>query len=93
MALEFTWDPKKAEFNRRKHGVDFLEAVTAFDDPMSTTISDPDHALGEHRFLLIGQTSKARLIVVSHTERGHSIRLINARRATRRERTQYEEGS
>jgi len=93
MALHFIWDPKKAESNLRKHGVSFPEAVTAFADPMSTTIPDPDHSTGEHRYLLLVVSAHHRLIVVSHTERGKSVRLINARRATRRERKQYEEVS
>ena len=89
--LQFTWDRAKAAANLRKHGVDFEEAATAFGDPLSITIPDPDHSAAEERWLLVGQSSAARLLVVAHTERGDEIRLINARPATRRERATYEE--
>ena len=89
--LQFVWDRAKAEQNLRKHGVDFAEAATAFGDPLSITISDPDHSVGEERWLLVGQSSAGRLLVVAHTERGNEIRLINARLATRRERETYEQ--
>jgi hypothetical protein len=85
------WDRDKAAANLRKHGVDFEEAATAFGDPLSITIPDPDHSVGEERWLLIGQSGAGRLLVVAHTERGDEIRLINARLATRRERDTYEE--
>jgi uncharacterized protein len=88
--LDFVWDRQKAAANLRKHGVDFEEAASAFDDPLSITIPDPDHSLGEERFLLVGQSKAGRLLVVAHTERGNEIRLINARPATRRERDKYE---
>ncbi len=93
MALEFVWDPTKAAANLRKHGVSFPEATTAFDDLTSQTISDPDHSGSESRFQLLGMSSQGRLIVVAHTERGHAIRLISARKATRKERNAYEEES
>ena len=89
--LEFVWDREKAAANLAKHGVDFEDATTAFDDPLSITISDPDHSEGEKRFLLIGQSKAGRLLVIAHTERGNEIRIINARAATRRERQLYEE--
>jgi uncharacterized DUF497 family protein len=54
MALRFLWDPRKAAANLRKHGVAFEEATTPFDDPLSVTIADPDHSVGEQRFLLLG---------------------------------------
>lgn len=91
MALRFTWDPRKATANRRKHGVTFREACTAFDDPLSVTIPDPDHSVAEHRFLLVGLTRTGRLVVVAHTERGDEIQLISARPVSRREREAYEE--
>jgi hypothetical protein len=91
MALRFSWDPVKAIANLRKHGISFPEAATAFGDPLSITIPDPDHSSGEERFLLIGLTKRGRLVVVAHREHGDEIRLINARRATRRERKTYEE--
>ena len=91
MALRFTWDPHKAETNRRKHGVEFTEALTAFADPLSVTIPDPDHSLRARRFLLVGLSKRGRLLVVAHTERANEIRLISARVATRREQHTYEE--
>jgi uncharacterized DUF497 family protein len=77
--------------NLRKHGVDFEEAATAFGDPLSITISDPDHSAGEERWLLVGESRAGRLLVVAYTERANEIRLITARPATRRERQTYEE--
>jgi uncharacterized DUF497 family protein len=71
--------------------VTFQEACTAFDDPLSVTIPDPDHSVAEHRFLLVGLTRTGRLVVVAHTERGDEIRLISARPTSRREREAYEE--
>ena len=89
--LQFVWDRDKAAANLRRHGVDFEEAATAFGDPLSITIPDPDHSAGEERWLLIGEGRAGRLLVVAHTERGDEIRLITARPATRRERQTYEE--
>ena len=91
MSLQFTWDPQKAATNLRKHKVSFPEAATAFADPLSLTIPDPDHSVGEERFILIGQSERRRLVVMAHVERGDLIRLISARLATRRERRTYEE--
>jgi hypothetical protein len=92
MSLQFSWDPRKAEANRRKHSVTFGEAATAFGDPLSITVPDPDHSVGENRFILIGQSTQSRLLVVVHLELAEeSIRLISARSATRRERRLYEE--
>jgi uncharacterized protein len=91
MSLQFTWDPPKAARNLRKHKVGFPEAATAFADPLSLTIPDPDHSVGEARFVLIGQSERRRLVVVAHVERGDLIRIISARLATRRERKTYEE--
>jgi uncharacterized DUF497 family protein len=91
MSLQFTWDPQKAASNLRKHKVGFPEAATAFADPLSLTIPDPDHSVGEERFVLIGQSKRRRLVVVAHVERGNLIRIISARLATRRERKTYEE--
>jgi uncharacterized protein len=89
--LRFVWDRDKAAANLRKHGVDFHEAAAAFGDPLSITITDPQHSIGEERWLLIGWSVAGRLVVVAHTERGDEIRIINARPATRRERQTYEE--
>ena len=89
--MRFTWDPKKAEENLETHGVDFREAATVFDDSLSTTFPDVDHSVGERRFLIVGMSAPGRILVVSHTETGDTIRIISARTATRRERRFYEE--
>ena len=89
--MKFTWDPNKAEENLKAHGVDFREAATVFDDPLSTTFPDIDHSVGERRFLIIGLSALSRILVVSHTEESDTIRIISARTATRPERRFYEE--
>ena len=91
MSLRFTWDPAKATANLRKHGVSFMEASTAFADPLSITIPDPDHSVGEERFVLIGLSDRQHLVVVAHVERSDLIRIISARPANRYERKTYEE--
>lgn len=91
MPLTFEWNLKKANSNRRKHGVTFSEAATAFADPLSITTPDPDHSASENRFVLVGLSTPGRLLVVSHLERGDNIRIISARLATSRERITYEE--
>ena len=68
--MQFEWDPGKARRNLRKHGVSFDEAVTAFYDPLSATFDDPDHSVGEHRYITVGFSSQDRLLVVAHAERG-----------------------
>jgi uncharacterized DUF497 family protein len=90
MGIEFEWDSAKAEANLQKHGVSFEEATTAFYDALSSTIPDPLHSEAEARFVLLGQTSAGRLVVVVHVDRGAIIRLISARAATRKERKEYE---
>ena len=89
--LDFEWDPDKDATNREKHGVSFVEASSAFFDPLSSTIVDTGHSGEEERFRLIGLTSSGRLVVVTHTDRGEALRLISARLATRRERKTYEQ--
>ncbi len=91
MAFEFQWDPVKAVSNVSKHGVAFEDAVTAFADPLSITIHDPLHSQDETRLVLIGRAHSGRLLVVVHADRGHAIRLVSARPATRMERKTYEE--
>ena len=91
MALEFEWDPAKAELNLKEHGVSFDEATTVFRDTLSITIADPDHSDSEDRFIDIGMSPRMQLFVVSDTERQERIRIISARRATRAERKSYEE--
>ena len=90
--MEFEWDPKKELKNIDKHGVTFSEAATVFGDPLELTISDPDHSVGEFRFLSIASSSLNRLLVVSYTEREERIRIISARPAMPKERRQYESG-
>ena len=91
MALSFEWDPAKAASNLAKHGVSFESAATAFGDPRALTIPDPAHSQMESRFILLGQTSHALIVVVVHVQRGDRIRLISARRASRKERKMYAE--
>lgn len=90
--MEFEWDDAKAESNKSKHGITFSEAMTVFGDPFAVTGCDPRHADDEDRFLTLGTSVVGRLVVVSHTDRGDSIRIISAREATRRERKEYEDG-
>jgi uncharacterized DUF497 family protein len=85
----FEWDPAKTERNLAKHGGSFEEAVTAFSDPLSLTVFDPDHSTDEDRYVLQGVSSFGRLLVVAHTDRPARIRIISARLATRRERRSY----
>lgn len=91
MSLFFEWDPEKAQQNVEKHGVSFEEAATLFGDPLSLTIEDPLHSAAEQRWVTMGLTYKQRLVVVVHTDRGNSIRLISARKATRSEKREHEE--
>lgn len=88
--MHFEWDRDKAAANLRKHRVDFREASTVLHDPLSTTFPDPASE-GEQRFVTIGTSALGHLLVVAHTDRGDTIRLISARRATRRERRFYEQ--
>jgi len=90
LPLTFQWDESKANANLKKHGVSFDEAKTIFNDPFSVTIDDPDHSIDENRYVDIGLSSKGRLIVVSYIERNGRIRIISGRKATRRERKDYE---
>lgn len=92
MAFRFHWDPTKARANLSDHRVSFEEAATVFGDPLSITIPDPQHSTpAETRFLIVGQSTRGRLVVVAHTEAGDDIRLTSARLATRHERRTYEE--
>ena len=91
MALVFEWDDKKAETNLRKHNISFEEASTVFGDDLSITIEDPLHSQDENRYILIGQSIHSRTLVVIHLEKTDSIRIISARRATKKEKRFYEE--
>ncbi len=90
--MKFEWDSAKATSNLKKHAVSFEEAATVFRDSLSATTHDPDHSKGENRFITFGVSSKGRLLTVSHTERGNTIRIISGRLATKDERKIYEEG-
>ena len=90
--MQFEWDPAKAAENLAKHGVSFEEAATVFRDTLSATGADPDHSVGEERFIIFGISTSGRLLVVAHTEHGDIIRIISARLATSGERKIYEEG-
>ena len=91
MHKNYQWDPAKATANVKKHGVEFADAVGVYDDPGAITIDDPE-AEGEQRFLSIGLDVLGRLIVVAFTYRGDDLRLISARKATRKEISIYEKG-
>ena len=88
----FEWDPAKALANLEKHGVGFDEAAAVFGDPLALLMPDLDHAEHEERYLLLGMSSRARLLVVAFAERPPQTRLISARLATREERRRYELG-
>ena len=89
--MEFEWDKNKAEQNLKKQGVKFFEATAVFGDPFELTINDPDHSVGEYRFLSIGRSEKGQLLVVSYTEQKENcIRIISARQATKEEQKNYE---
>ncbi len=87
--MEFTWDPAKAATNARKHGVSFSEAVTVFADPLAIIVEDAKHA---ERSILIGESTQQRVLFTVYVEiEEDKLRIISARRATRRERQRYEE--
>jgi len=92
-SVEFHWDAKKAKYNLRKHRVAFDEAVSVFGDALAAIFDDEAHSLEERRELIIGHSSRGRLLLVcfTETEKGN-IRLFSARVATRKERRDYEEG-
>jgi len=91
LALNFEWDDKKAKSNFIKHGISFEEASTAFGDELSITIEDPLHSDNENRLVLIGKSINQKTIVVIHLEKTDSIRIISARKATKKEYKFYEE--
>ena len=91
--MEFEWDPQKAKKNLRKHGAPFAEAATIFGDPLAVTAPDPDHSSEEHRNITVGTSNRLRPLIVSHVDRGGSVRIVSARQRTRHERKAYEEKS
>ena len=90
--IQFDWNPTKASSNQKKHGVTFEEATSVFFDEYATQFFDDGHSQEEDRFIMLGMSIKARVLIVCHCERGEgeTIRIISARRATARERTYYE---
>jgi len=88
--MKFEWHAKKAISNTRKHGVTFEEAKTVFFDPLGFTVFDPDHSEQEDRYVTMGMTDRYRLVIVSHTDRGESVRIISARLPDPQETQEYE---
>ena len=90
--MEVEWDPEKAASNLAKHGVTFDEASSVFGDPLATTVPDREHSAGGERLLTTGMSSRQRVVIVWHADRGAAVRIIGAREATPRERRTYESG-
>ena len=90
--IRVEWDPAKARIDLRKLGVSFEEAETVFYDDHALLLDDPEHSGDEDRFVLLGLSSRFRVLVVAHTYREHDavIRLISARRATKAEQAGYD---
>lgn len=89
--LKFEWDENKNTINKNKHNIAFEEAQTVFYDELALVIDDPDHSEQEDRFIILGQSSQAKLLVVCHCYRESDtvIRIISARKATKTESSQY----
>lgn len=92
MTVRFEWDRRKASSNLRRHGVSFGEAVTVFVNPLARIFDDEDGEIDERRELVVGHSVRDRLLVISFAEREGAIRIISARKATKNERKDYEEG-
>ena len=90
--MEFEWDQRKANANLKKHGISFQEAATVFGDALSITFDDPNHSINEHRLLTFGLSKTGKLLIVCHTERSESMRIVSARLMTKHERRIYEQG-
>ena len=88
--MQFEWDSAKETANLSKHGVSFDEARTVFDDALYVDFYDPDHSDDEHRYIIIGQSERGRLLMVSYTEGNDTIRIISSREVTPTERKEYE---
>ena len=89
--IQFEWDENKNETNKKKHKISFEEAKTVFYDEDALVIDDPDHSQDEDRFIILGFSAAANILIVSHCYRGEDeiIRIISARKATNREAKQY----
>lgn len=94
MSIKFSWDKNKAEINQSKHGVSFDEAKTVFYDDNALLIDDPEHSEDEERFIILGMSKEIRTLVVCHCYRdsNKNIRIISARKATKKEQNEYSEG-
>lgn len=91
MSIAFEWDASKASFNKKKHGISFDEAKSVFFDENAIVIHDPEHSDEEERFIILGLSTEANLLVVCHCFRHNEIiRIISARKATKKEMTQYQ---
>lgn len=90
--MRFEWDPEKAASNLEKHGVSFEEASTVFGDRLAISVLDPDRSVDEERWLTTGVSDQGHVLIVWHTNRGESVRIIGARRASPDERRTYESG-
>lgn len=92
MAIRFEWEAREAASNLTRHGVSFEEAVSVFANPLARIFADEDQAVGELREIIVGHSMRERLLLICFTERGDGVRIISARKATRNERKDYEEG-
>jgi uncharacterized protein len=92
--MKFEWNLSKASTNLKKHGVSFEEARSVFYDEFAIQFFDADHVANEDRFLLLGMSAEAKLLIVCHCERdrGEVVRIISARKATKRESAFYRGG-
>lgn len=94
MAIKIEWDENKNLLNQKNHeGITFEEAATVFEDPLALIVPDDEHSDYEQRFHIIGESSWGKLLVISYHERGETIRIISARKPTRQEQKDYEEGN
>ena len=91
MTVRCEWDDQKAKGNRQKHGINFEEASTVFDDPLFITFLDVEHSTDEERYITLGLSAGKRLLLIAHTDREGAIRIISARKATKNEQRVYEE--
>lgn len=89
--IRFSWDDRKNRINQKKHGISFDEAQTIFFDENAIEYFDPDHSVDEDRFLMLGISFRLRVLVVSYSlrQRGSEIRIISARKATKKEKKIY----
>ena len=88
--MEFEWNQQKAKANLRNHGVSFEEAATVFEDALAAIYEDPDHSAHERRYLMVGTSARGRLLHIAFADKGERIRIISARKVTKREREFYE---